>query len=65
MTNGAPTTVHFQSHGCDMNYTALQQQQAMKQFGSFDCADCGAIVHEWNGFYDFSDWVRFIVVRKQ
>ena len=58
-------TVHFQCRGCDTNYTATQQQQANRQWGTFDCDDCGAIVHEWDGLYGFSDWARFIVGRRQ
>ena len=33
-----------------------QTHSHTKKAGGFDCADRGAAVHFWYGFFDYSDW---------
>jgi predicted RNA-binding Zn-ribbon protein involved in translation (DUF1610 family) len=56
MTNGTQTIVHFDCPKCNMHYTAMREQRAQQYSGDFHCRSCGAVVHEWTGFYDLFGW---------
>lgn len=56
MTNGTQAIVHFICPHCDMIYVATQKKSPEQLSGDFHCGACGISVHEWTGFYDFSDW---------
>jgi predicted RNA-binding Zn-ribbon protein involved in translation (DUF1610 family) len=61
MTNGTQTTVYFGCPHCATTYVATQAQCADPHSGDFYCKDCGAPVHSWTGYYDFSNWTAFTV----
>src|SRR6266849_10861710 len=56
MINQTKTTVIFACPQCNLAYEVTQTHSRTKKAGGFDCADCGAAVHCWYGFFDFADW---------
>jgi hypothetical protein len=50
------TTVIFACPQCNLAHEVTQTRSRTKKAGGFDCADCGAAVHSWYGFFDYSDW---------
>ena len=41
---------------CHRVYTAKQERKLGRAHGCFRCGACRIPVHEWTGYYDFSDW---------
>jgi predicted RNA-binding Zn-ribbon protein involved in translation (DUF1610 family) len=56
MSNQTETKVIFACPQCDLAHEVTQTHSRTKKAGGFDCADCGAAVHSWYGFFDFADW---------
>jgi hypothetical protein len=56
MINQTKTTVIFACAQCNLAHEVTQTHSHTKKAGGFDCADCGAAVHFWYGFFDYSDW---------
>jgi hypothetical protein len=56
MSNDTPVTVHFSCPHCLAVYRAAQERTAEKRPGEFYCGSCGTPIHEWTGFYVFSNW---------
>jgi|UPI0004B479D1 hypothetical protein len=53
-----PVTVHFTCLGCGIVYSAIQERSATHTniSGTFDCRQCGKLVHHWAGLYDYNEW---------
>jgi hypothetical protein len=47
-------TVIFACHQCDAAFEVSQEHRDGQ--GQFVCTDCGSIVHDWHGQYDFTGW---------
>lgn len=56
MNNETGVTVHFSCSHCLTVYRATQERTTEKCPGGFYCGRCGTPVHEWIGFYVFSNW---------
>jgi predicted RNA-binding Zn-ribbon protein involved in translation (DUF1610 family) len=56
MSNQTETRVIFACPQCNLAHEVTQTRSRTKKAGGFDCADCGAAVHSWYGFFDFADW---------
>jgi hypothetical protein len=56
MNNDTDVTVHFSCPHCLTVYRATQERTAVGCPGEYYCGKCGAPVHEWIGFYVFSNW---------
>jgi predicted RNA-binding Zn-ribbon protein involved in translation (DUF1610 family) len=56
MIDQTKTKVIFACPPCNLAHEVTQTHSHTKKAGGFDCADCGAAVHFWYGFFDYSDW---------
>ena len=56
MNKDNEVSVFFICPRCRLPYRATQKQMMVRMSGSFQCAECDRTVHEWSGFYNFSDW---------
>jgi hypothetical protein len=54
--DGYSTAVVFLCANCGSTYRAVQTLAQSKQRGAFDCSECKAEVHSWNGSYDYIGW---------
>jgi predicted RNA-binding Zn-ribbon protein involved in translation (DUF1610 family) len=46
----------FECPGCGLKYRARKEAMPLVRSGRFDCISCNAAIHEWSGFYDFTNW---------
>ncbi|MCS3444995.1 MULTISPECIES: hypothetical protein [Bradyrhizobium] len=62
-----PVTVHFTCIGCGIVYSASQERSAThtNTSGTFNCWQCGKLVHHWVGIYDYNGWRITHVLPKQ
>ncbi|WP_316399276.1 hypothetical protein [Bradyrhizobium sp. 33ap4] len=62
-----PVTVHFTCISCGIVYSASQERSATdtNTSGTFDCWQCGKLVHHWAGIYDYNGWRITCVLPKQ
>ncbi|WP_194459881.1 hypothetical protein [Bradyrhizobium sp. CCBAU 53421] len=51
-------TVYFTCPGCGIVYSAIQKRGGnhSNTSGTFDCEQCGTLVHHWAGLYDYIEW---------
>lgn len=63
MSHHTDVTVHFSCPHCLAVFRSLQVHTTDKCLGKYQCSRCDTPVHEWTGFYDFSDWSRVIKSR--
>jgi len=49
--------VIFACPKCNAVFEAVQEHS--KGRGKFDCMTCHDRVHTWDGYYDFTGWVKF------
>jgi hypothetical protein len=57
------TTVIFACPKCGLVHEVKQVQVQTKKSGRFDCVDCAAAIHSWNGVFDYSGCRAVRVVR--
>ena len=61
MGDGARIMVHFSCPHCVTIYQARQERRTADDCsGDFYCERYGSPVHDWTGFYHFSDWVMAV-----
>ncbi|MEY9436530.1 hypothetical protein ABIF14_003621 [Bradyrhizobium elkanii] len=62
-----PVTVHFICIDCGIVYSASQERSAShtNTSGTFDCRQCGKLVHHWAGLYHYNEWRIASVLPKQ
>jgi hypothetical protein len=46
--------IYFICRGCTKVYVAAQTHKPAP--GRYNCEDCGKTVHDWAGYYSFTDW---------
>ncbi len=56
MSNGTQGDEWFICPKCGAPYRATHEQYPTRQTGRFECIDCHAVVHEWNGDRSYLDW---------
>ena len=49
-------TNRFTCKQCGAVYECTYQHLPSRERGTFECEDCGAVVHSWNGSLDYEDW---------
>lgn len=55
--------VMFSCPDCPGIYQAIQRRG--KHAGRFNCSRCGALVHQWSGHFELSDWQEVKVARRR